>query len=223
MDALFITSVVVISATGALSPGPLSVMTLALGVKHGWRGGIQIALGHLFFELPYVTFLTVLYGGITKFLELELVRYSLTTLMVIFNSFFTYLLISDAVKIKAERGITTSGVNKGFSKVRHPLLVGLILTGLNPFFLLWWATVGMPLIEGVLRYGGISALPTMYLSHVWLDFTWLTLLAYISSKGVKHLNLVGYRILLIVLALALIIFTANIIFKTFFLTSLIPL
>ncbi|MEM2347329.1 MAG: LysE family transporter, partial [Sulfolobales archaeon] len=75
---MFVTTVVAISATGALSPGPLSVMTLALGVRGGWRSGFQVALGHTIFELPYVTFLTFLYGSVVKFLELEIIKYLLT-------------------------------------------------------------------------------------------------------------------------------------------------
>ncbi|MEM1600529.1 MAG: LysE family transporter, partial [Sulfolobales archaeon] len=189
---MFVTTVVAISATGALSPGPLSVMTLALGVRGGWRSGFQVALGHTIFELPYVTFLTFLYGSVVKFLELEIIKYLLTVIVVIFNSFFAYLLISDAVKVGVTRNIAlNSGIAGKFSKMRHPILVGLILTGFNPFFLIWWATVGMPLIEGVLRYNVLQSLPTMYLSHVWLDFIWLTLLAYTSSKGARYLSTMG--------------------------------
>ncbi|MEM2347741.1 MAG: LysE family transporter, partial [Sulfolobales archaeon] len=114
------------------------------------------------------------------------------------------------------------GIAGKFSKMRHPILVGLILTGFNPFFLIWWATVGMPLIEGVLRYNVLQSLPTMYLSHVWLDFIWLTLLAYTSSKGARYLSTMGYKLLLIVLAIMLILFAINISLKTFFELSLIP-
>ncbi len=215
---------VAISATGALSPGPLSIMTLALGVKGSWRSGFQVAVGHTLFEFPYVVLLTALYGNIINFLEMEVVRYSLTAVVVAFNSFFAYLLISDALKGEGVGGnhAVSSGTGEKFSKIKHPLLVGLILTGLNPFFLIWWATVGMPLIEGVVMRGATVALPTMYLSHVWLDFIWLTSLAYTSSKGVKHLNRAGYRALLIFLALVLVVFAVNMLFKTFSGMSIIP-
>ncbi|MEM2376242.1 MAG: LysE family transporter [Sulfolobales archaeon] len=222
LDPLFITSVMTISATGALSPGPLSVITLALGARGGWSSGFQISLGHAIFELPYVYLLITLYGSVINFLELEIVKYSLVVVVMVFNTFFAYLLISDALNIGNERG-GTSGINVKFSKIKQPILVGLLLTGLNPFFLIWWATVGMPIIDGVIRYGVISTLPVMYLSHVWLDFMWLSFLAHTSSKGVRHLSTKGYRLLLIILAMMLILFALNTFLKSFFNISLIPL
>lgn len=222
MDVLFVASVVSISATGALSPGPLSIITLALGAKGGWRSGFQIALGHMIFEFPYVVFLTTLYGSIVVFLELEIVKYLLTAIIVAFNSFFAYLLMSDAMKPVKTSSHTPSTGNR-FASIKHPLLVGLILTGLNPFFLLWWATVGMPLIDNTLKYGITTALPVMYFSHVWLDFVWLSFLAHTSSKGAKHLGSEGYRLLLLLLSAVLMVFAINMVFKTFFKTTLIPL
>jgi len=46
-----------ISPSGALSPGPLSAMAVAAGLALGALGGLAIALGHTLFELPYVALL----------------------------------------------------------------------------------------------------------------------------------------------------------------------
>jgi len=220
LDLSFIASVVLLSSTGALSPGPLSIITLTLGIRGGWRAGFQVALGHTLFELPYVVLLTTLYANLINLLELPVVKYLLTTTVVIFCFFFAYLLINDAVSIGGSRERLG---NTKFSSIRNPLLIGIILTGLNPFFLIWWATIGLPLIEGVYRYGVVLGLVIMYLSHVWMDYIWLSLLAYTSSKGVKYLSLKGYKILLIILALVLVVFAINTMFKTFLNIPIIPL
>jgi len=220
LDLSFIASVVILSSTGALSPGPLSIITITLGVRGGWRAGFQVALGHTLFELPYVILLTILYTNIISLIELTLVKYLLTTTVVVFYLFFAYLLINDALSVGGSKeGLS----NPKFSNIRNPLLIGIILTGLNPFFLIWWATIGLPLIEGVYRYGVVLGLVVMYPSHVWMDYVWLSLLAYASSKGVKYLSLKGYRVLLMILALVLIVFAINTISKTFFNILIIPL
>ncbi|MCC6021840.1 MAG: LysE family translocator, partial [Desulfurococcaceae archaeon] len=188
--------------------------------RGGWRAGFQVALGHTLFELPYVVLLTTLYANLINLLELPVVKYLLTTTVVIFCFFFAYLLINDAVSIGGSRERLG---NTKFSNIRNPLLIGIILTGLNPFFLIWWATIGLPLIEGVYRYGVVLGLVIMYSSHVWMDYIWLSLLAYTSSKGVKYLSLKGYKILLIILALVLVVFAINTMFKTFLNIPIIPL
>ena len=44
--------VMAVSASGALSPGPLTVATMALGTRSGWKTGVFVSFGHALFELP---------------------------------------------------------------------------------------------------------------------------------------------------------------------------
>ncbi len=44
--------VMAVSASGALSPGPLTVATMALGTRGGWKAGVFVSFGHALFELP---------------------------------------------------------------------------------------------------------------------------------------------------------------------------
>lgn len=52
--AEFLPMVVVVSASGVMSPGPLTFATIASGSKRGWKAGPSIGLGHLIVELPLV-------------------------------------------------------------------------------------------------------------------------------------------------------------------------
>lgn len=220
MDLIFIASVVAISATGALSPGPLSAATLALGVKGGWRAGFLVAVGHTLFELPYVILLATLYNSLTTFIQQQVVKYALSVVIAVFNTFFAYLLVIDALKYGSRGALSNS---KSVARFKNPLILGLILTGLNPFFLVWWATVGMPLINNAIKYGLILGMPVMYVSHVWLDYVWLSFLAYTTYSGSKYIGLTGYKILLISLAFILVLFAVNVLTTTFLNYPLIPI
>lgn len=220
MDLLFIASVVAISATGALSPGPLSAATLALGVRSGWKSGFLVAVGHTLFELPYVILLATLYNSLVTFIQQQTVKYALSVVIAAFNTFFAYLLVIDALKYSSG---TTSSNSKSFTRFRNPLIVGLMLTGLNPFFLVWWATVGMPLINNAIKYGLLLGIPIMYLFHVWLDYAWLSFLAYTTYSGGRYIGLTGYKILLITLAFVLILFAINALMTAFLNHPLIPI
>jgi threonine/homoserine/homoserine lactone efflux protein len=73
---------------------------------------------------------------------------------------------------------------------------GLIFTGLNPYFLLWWLTVGAELILISLAFASFLGVIFMYLCHVWMDYVWLISIAYFAKKGTDIAGSNGYRILL---------------------------
>lgn len=51
--------VILLSASGVLSPGPLFFANLFYGSKEGVRSGIKIALGHTFVELPLILIISL--------------------------------------------------------------------------------------------------------------------------------------------------------------------
>lgn len=211
--------VLAISASGALAPGPLSVATIALGTKGGWRSGLMVALGHMLFEFPYVVVIALCLSYVSTFLRIFWVKAILALFTSFFIVFFALLIILDVVRMKNEQVISTSTLRIG-----SPLIVGIVLTGLNPYFLLWWVSVGLPLIQGALSLGlGIFlGIGVMYLLHVWMDYAWLVFLAHTASRGVRYLGLRGYKALLLTLAVLLILFAIHITLKTLTGISIIP-
>jgi len=55
----------------------------------------------------------------------------------------------------------------------------------------------------------------MYLSHVWMDFAWLTIVAEVSRRGANIGGRIVYRTLLVVFGLLLVVFAVNILLKRF--------
>ncbi len=187
----FLVKVVLISASGALAPGPLTTATLAIGAKHGWKGGFKVALGHTLVEFPLV-FLIAL-GLYTLFKNYTFMRIS-SLIGGLFMIYFGYLTVKD-VFVEREK-------SSNFEK--SSLMIGIVLTALNPFFILWWIGIGSPLIlESVITWGLISLIP-FYLAHVWLDFAWLTALAHATSLSGRVEKI--YRIVVLSLGIVLIAF-----------------
>jgi threonine/homoserine/homoserine lactone efflux protein len=50
----FAGEVILVSASGVLSPGPLFFINIIFGSKQGFTGGIKIAFGHTIVEFPFV-------------------------------------------------------------------------------------------------------------------------------------------------------------------------
>ncbi len=196
IDAII--SVIVISLSGALSPGPLTTTAILMGLWGGRKNGLKMAIGHTIIEFPYVLGLIILLDTIRDLLMNTLIKTIMIATSSIFIFYFAYLSIRDGY-----RGGNIS-INK--EKPRFsPLIAGMALTGLNPYFLLWWVTVGLPILTISLSYG-LTGLITIYVAHVWLDYLWLTFSAGLGEAGSKLLKDWKYRALLIFIGLILIVF-----------------
>jgi threonine/homoserine/homoserine lactone efflux protein len=51
------------------------------------------------------------------------------------------------------------------------LVTGIVMTGGNPYFLLWWATIGVALIAGAVAFG-IYGLVLFTVVHLTCDIVW---------------------------------------------------
>jgi len=204
----FIIKVALISSSGALAPGPLTAATAAVGIKHGWKGGLWVSIGHLIVELPLVILIGL---GVIAILTNDVVTQTLSLVGGIFLIFFAYLTAKDAINVKS---IEASSISKS------PLLIGISLSALNPFFIAWWVGIGSPLVMEALRYWGLAGIWILYVAHVWLDFAWLTGLARVTSLSRFSLRI--YRILLITLALLVAMFGIDFVYYAFQGNHLLP-
>jgi len=203
-----IAQTLIVTPSGALSPGPLTVAAMTAGTRHGWKGGLKTAVGHAAFEAPYVGALSLGFNAVKSYLS-GFLGDVITVIGVAALLFFAYTTIADAFR---NRVLVETSRSASFS--RSPVFVGFMLTAFNVYFLLWWLSAGFPLISASLSYGFVG-LSTMYLSHVWMDFAWLTIVAEVSRRGANIGGRIVYRTLLVVFGLLLVVFAVNILLKRF--------
>jgi threonine/homoserine/homoserine lactone efflux protein len=78
---------------------------------------------------------------------------------------------------RARMEVVTQGKDLPYSA----FTAGIITSGLNPFFLLWWATIGSLLVMRFVEFGtgGLS----LFIAVHWLcDLFWLSLVAAVVYK-----------------------------------------
>ncbi len=194
-----------ITPSGALSPGPLSASAVAIGGFLGPLGGVLIALGHTIVELPYAAGLYKFMGSMRA--VIEKVRIPMNVFIVAFLLYFSYLLFKDSIGVLEGRVGTLSG-SFSVSGSLEAVAVGVALTGFNAYFLAWWLTVGYPLIEESSKLG-VKGFTAMYISHVWMDYAWLTVLA-AGGGAARIMGETPYAILLAILAFILLAFAFKI-------------
>jgi threonine/homoserine/homoserine lactone efflux protein len=188
-------TVIAVSASGVLAPGPLFIANLLYGAKFGTGSGIRMAYGHTIVELALIIILAI------GLLTLDAVRKNAVILGLsggIAILCFAALQIWSIMRKKHASGsISILGTKSAFP-------AGIILTALNPFFLIWWFTVGLKLIVDSTIFGFVSGLSLLFMFHIWMDYVWLAGTAYLASKGVSVLKSKYYPLILASLATVLI-------------------
>jgi len=189
----FAAQIIFISISGVLSPGPLFFANLIYGSKQGFTSGVKIASGHTIVELPLVILLGL---GLFGFPFFTLTNESIRIIGLVGGIaiiFFSMSQINNTMKRRIDAGSINSKNNSSNNylfkisnkgKRLKPLILGITFTALNPFFIVWWLTVGLKLIsDSVYLFGIVEGILILFSLHIWMDYAWLAFTAYLSSKG----------------------------------------
>jgi len=217
----FLVKVVLVTSSGALSPGPLSVSTIGLGTKNGWKGGFKVSIGHTIVEFPLVLAIAF---GVISFIYNELFKFVLGISGGIVLIALGFLMIKGILSSSSSDDLQEPDENiSGYKKyLTSPLLVGVLLSALNPYFIIWWIFIGGVLALESFVLAGFLGVLIMFVAHVWMDYVWLTFLAYMPNKGKNLLSSQGYKVFMVCIASVLVIFGIDLL-TTFLLgVKLIP-
>jgi threonine/homoserine/homoserine lactone efflux protein len=193
----FVATVVLVTVSGALAPGPLFFANISKGVELGAKGGLIFALAHTLVEFSLVMLLS--FGLFV--VNSELVRTVIGIAGGIVLVGFGLVQVYDSLRPKQE-----SAGEKRKAGSHRLLLLGLALTGLNPFFVVWWLTAGAQLIVIALEFASLAGVLFMYVCHVWMDYVWLMVTAHLAKTGMKVIGLKWYRVLMGMFGLVLVYF-----------------
>lgn len=150
-----------------------------------------MAVGHGIVEFPLIVLITV---GMKEIIESTLIK------IVIGLAGGAFLIIMASQMLKSPESANKPQVTISKST---PLLAGVILSGGNPYFFLWWATVGLALATTATRLG-IWAFVLFAIVHWLCDLIWLQALSWASFKGSVLLNPRRQRIVMIICAVVLL-------------------
>lgn len=187
----FAITVITISVSGVMSPGPLFAANVAYGLKGGAKSGLKMAYGHTVIELPLVVLLGI--GAITL-VSLPQFREVIAILGALSLFVFAAMQIKKVLKKPSDV----------FEGKRSPFIAGIMLSGLNPFFLIWWFTIGFKLISDALLLWSLAGILVMFVFHIWMDYAWLCSVGFLSSKGKRITSNKNYKIFIIAISAVLV-------------------
>ena len=185
--------VIVISASGVMAPGPLFAANIAHGLRDGAKSGIKMAIGHTIVELPLVILLGIGVFSLELFPEFR-------TVISILGAITLFVFAAIQIKTIFRNKKSTTNLKQG------PLVSGILLSALNPFFIIWWLTIGFKLISDAMLIWAFSGILVLFVLHIWMDFAWLGAISYLASKSAKILSNKNYKIIMIGLSVMLVYF-----------------
>jgi threonine/homoserine/homoserine lactone efflux protein len=192
-------TVVITSLSGVMMPGPMFTVTIAKSLKSPWAG-VLVSLGHAVIEVPLIL---AVYFGLREFFQNEIFRLVLSILgggMIVWMSVDLF---------RARKKIVKEGRDTPY----NAFVAGILMSGLNPFFLFWWATVGLTLLNAFRDAVGDWGLPFFIIVHWLCDLVWLSIVSFVIYRTHTFWGEKVQVWVFIVLSLALLYFGGQFIVK----------
>ncbi|UCG78406.1 MAG: LysE family transporter [Nitrospirota bacterium] len=185
-----------VALSGALVPGPLFTITVAESAKRGFISGPLIILGHAILELTLIALLLI---GLSPFFKRQGVIIAISLLGG------AMLVIMGAMMIRDARHARISVELEGEGSGMHPVIAGIVGSISNPYWTIWWATIGLGYLVSAIKLG-ILGIVVFFIGHITADLVWYSLISFTVAKGKKFMGDKGYRILLYICGIFLVVF-----------------
>lgn len=164
---LFLASVMLISLSGVLMPGPLFAVTLKKAAKNKIAGAL-IAVGHGIIEFPLMFLIFFVLSQFDIPSAVQVAVGLVGGFLMIFMGLQTF-----RNRHKSEEAHV--------SLKRDSVLAGVYTTAVNAGFILWWLTIGTTLILNAQLFGLVGF--SVFAGVHWLcDFSWYTVVALVIFK-----------------------------------------
>jgi len=194
-----------VALSGAMMPGPLLTVTIGETVKKGQKAALLLIVGHSILELLLVIGFSF---GLSALLNNPSIIRAIGILGGSFLLWMGYGMVVDTY-----RGRVSLTLEAGQDKARlGPVAQGIATSVSNPYWTLWWATIGAKLVLDSLKHGW-PGLTSFYLGHILGDFFWYGAVAYIIVTGKRFVADRIYRGTLFVCGLFLVALAATFIFN----------
>ena len=184
-----------IALSGALMPGPLLTYTVAESARRGFWAGPIIMLGHGFLELGLVVLLLL---GIGAIINQPVIMGIVGLGGAIILWWLGYGLMHSARHAQLD-------LTGGEGRAIHPFWAGIFMSLANPYWLIWWVTLGLGYVLFAYKYGLWGVL-FFFFGHISADVLWYSLVAMAVAQGKRFISDRVYHGFMIVCALFLMVF-----------------
>ena len=194
LTAIFISSFI-IALSGAIMPGPVLTLTISESTKRGFIAGPLIVLGHAILEISLLVLLVLGFADLIN---------SPALLGIVGIAGGSVLLWISFDMLKGIRQIRLD-LSSGKSARGGPVIAGILTSLANPYWTIWWATIGLGYVIISMKLGFIGV-AVFFAGHILADLLWYSAVSLFVSRGRKHISDRIYRGIIGTCAVMLVFF-----------------
>jgi threonine/homoserine/homoserine lactone efflux protein len=185
-----------VGLSGALVPGPMLTVTISDSLKKGFKAGPLIILGHFITE---IAMMIIILAGLGWIIGSKSAIFFIGTIGGIALIFMGYNIT------KTDKNLSDINSNDYKSQKYGSITGGLITSLSNPFFYIWWATIGCAFMFKGIEIAGVVGLLGFIIGHWSADFSWFSLVSFFSSRGTKIINDKTYKSMMTICGIFLVL------------------
>ncbi len=197
MPVLFLTALAV-GFSGAMMPGSLLTYVIRQSLREGPKVGFLVIIGHALLEL-------VLIVGIFLGLDMVLKSDAAQIAIGMIGGVLLCTIGADMI-VKAAKNKVSVEMDAQDKNSERMVLSGALLSLANPYFLLWWAVIGLGFLTEAYRDFAVWGVAVYFAGHLTADFTWYGLISFVVGTTRKFISEKPYRVIIMVLGALLIFF-----------------
>ncbi len=171
-----------VALSGAMMPGPLLTLTVGEAARRGFWAGPLIIVGHALLEGGLVL---LLLAGVGIWLNRPLI---LGLVGITGAGFLGWMGLGLLKASRFSRLEFDTEKQPGL----NPVLAGILMSLANPYWLIWWLTIGLGYVLFAYKYG-MGGVVLFFVGHIAADFAWYTLVSAAVGQGRGFLSDKVYR------------------------------
>ncbi len=181
--AIFLSSFI-IALSGALMPGPLLAVTVRDTTRQGFVAAPLLILGHGILEAGLVALILL---GLAEWVRGEMAT---TVIALAGGAMLFWMAAGMAREVRTLRfdvgdkgnDPEPGGKTTGRGKFFRPVLSGVVASISNPYWTIWWATIGLGYLV-IARELGAAGVALFFAGHILADAVWYLFVGFAVSAG----------------------------------------
>ncbi|MDD4400690.1 MAG: LysE family transporter [Desulfitobacteriaceae bacterium] len=186
-------------------PGPVLTYTIKQALNSGPYSGFIIIAGHAVLELILIV---LIFLGFNTILQSNFAQISIGLIGGVLLIYMGLDMVLGSLKNKIKIELDFTKANS-----KNMFLSGIVISAVNPYFLLWWAIIGLGFLIQAYKLLGTAGVLVFYTGHILADFAWYGSISMIVGKTRKFIKENLYRIIIILLGGLLIFFGGSFLLK----------
>ena len=177
-----------VGLSGAMAPGPFLTVTISRTLTRGPASAALMLVGHALLEGALLVGFAF---GLQRLLAAPVVN---SVLGIVGGAILLWLAFGLARDTLSGATVPVPGAVTPEPKL-GPVIQGVTVSLSNPYWTLWWATVGVKLASDGLAIGAVGV-AAFFIGHQMADIAWYGLVIAATARGRRILPDQAYRVLL---------------------------